>query len=138
MLWNLINVCKVFDILGGNKLQLFFMCESMKQEAWEWGFIMKVVIKSFTRESTPCSRKYLPFQVSTTVLRRQEGFKGVLNLCVLWPRNHPTAVVFTGLITPTLKWGSSYLTTGHLWRNYFLMMCGMKWFGFLLFSSHEQ
>lgn len=29
-----------------------------------------------------------------------------------------------------MKWVSIYLTTGHLGRSYFLMMCGMNWFGF--------
>lgn len=45
-------------------------------------------------------------------------------------KTYLTALIFTRLVTPGLKWGSSYLTTGHLGRSYFLMICGMNWFGF--------
>lgn len=79
----MINVCKAFDILGRSKLQLIFMCEAMKQEAGEWVFIKKAVIKSFTSETTLCIGKYLPFQLSTIVLRRQDGFKCILYLYML-------------------------------------------------------
>lgn len=131
ILWNLINVGKAFDILRRNKLKLIFICEFTTQRAWEFS-LQKQLLKVLS-ESTLSSRKYLVCLVSTTVHRRQDGFKCILNLCFLWPRNYLAALIFTGLITPALKWGSSYLTTGHLGRSYFLMMCGMKWFGFYCF-----
>lgn len=131
MLWKLINIWKHLIFLEEKSSNLFVCVKLQSRE-------LKSVIESFTSESTLCSRKYLPIQVSTTVLRRQDAFNSVLNLCVLWPWNYPTTLVFTRLITPALKWGNSYLNTGHLWRSYFLMMCGMKWLWFLLFSSHEK
>lgn len=112
----------------------FFSCVKMKQEAWDYhyGNDIYMVFPSFTNESTLCSRKYI-FSSQNAVPRKQDGFKWTLNLCVLWSREYLSIIVFTGLITPTLMWARNYLTS-NLWND-FLMVCSMKRFGLLLFSS---